>query len=305
MKIHLDKKAIGQRMFDELKKQFGSHLITEELSSDVTYRVMLPFVVSDDELSKTPNLSHIQLVTAGYDQMDLTKLKQHRINLYNAKDVYSDTIAEDILTKIFVLNRNVKNYVKQMKEGAWVRHKNEYELYNTTVGFIGMGSLSNALVKRLEGFDCTFLGYRRSTQKDPKFQEIYTDQNGLDLLLTKSDYVIVTLPLNEETNGLLTKERLMHMKKSALLINVGRGEVIIQDDLIELLETKQIRGAGLDVCYPEPLPRDHILWTLDNVYLTPHNAPSSIHQSKRLQSLIVKNIQAYLTDHPMVNEVKY
>ena len=303
MKIYIDKNAVGIRMYQKLETEFGSELIKDHLSSDTTMMVSMPFIVDEAKFKETPELSHIQLVTAGYDQMNLNLIKQNRIRLYNAKDVYSDTIAEDILTKIFVLNRNVKKYVNQMNEQTWIKHKNEHELYQKTVGFVGMGSITNATIKRLKGFDCTLIGYRKHQIIDERFKAVYTGLDGLDQVMKESDYVIITLPLNDETRGLINKDRLRHMKKDALLINIGRGEVINQDDLVELLKNESIRGVGLDVCYPEPLPKDHILWQLDNVYLTPHNAPSSIHQTTRLYELIKRNIQAYLNDDPMINEV--
>jgi phosphoglycerate dehydrogenase-like enzyme len=223
--------------------------------------------------------------------------------LTNAKDVYSITIAEDIITKILVLNRNVKKYVDQMTTGTWSGYKYEKEIYGSTVGFLGSGSLASAAALRLKAFDAKVICYRKSLEKSPIFDETYHDLDGLETLLKKSDYVVVTLPINADTYHLLDKKRIGMMKKDALLINVGRGEVIDQDALIDALEKGMIRGAGLDVTTPEPLPVDSKLWQMENVYITPHNAPSSPYMLDRLTALISENIDRYLKGERLNNIV--
>ncbi|MDD4184548.1 MAG: NAD(P)-dependent oxidoreductase, partial [Candidatus Izemoplasmatales bacterium] len=126
--------------------------------------------------------------------------------------------------------------------------------------------------------------------------ETYWDQVGLQKLLEQSDYVIVCLSLTEETTHLLDWDMLSRMKSSAILINVARGGIINQEALIKILKEKKIRGAGLDVTTPEPLDPNSELWEMPNVYITPHNASSSIRMRERLYELTRDNLRRYLSN---------
>ena len=171
-------------------------------------------------------------------------------------------------------------------------------------GFLGTGSIATHFANRLSGFNVKLLGYRNKDMAHPTFDETYHGIEGLKHVLKESDYIIITLPLNRLTNQLLTYELLSLMKKDALLINVGRGEVICQDALIKLLQEDKIRGAGLDVVYPEPLNKDNPLWQMSNVYITPHNAPSSIHMLERLYKLVDTNLTNYKENKTQQNTIK-
>jgi phosphoglycerate dehydrogenase-like enzyme len=137
------------------------------------------------------------------------------------------------------------------------------------------------------------------------FDQTYTGEDGLKKLLQQSDYVVITLPLNEHTQRLMDAEKFSWMKKDAVLINVGRGEVVDQDALIEALQLGKLRGAGLDVMTPEPLPKESPLWYMDHVYITPHNAPSSPYMMSRLYDLLEDNIARYLSQKPLKNIVTF
>lgn len=303
MHIYIKKNTIGESYYQQLVKQFPTVTFTDVLSSKVEAAIVTPGVLKKDTLAILPNLKWAQLLTVGYNQVDTDFLKEKNITLTNAKDVYSITIAEDIITKILVLNRNVKTYMNQMQTATWQGYPFEKEIYGSTVGFLGSGSLASAAALRLKAFDTKVICYRKSLDKNPIFDETYHDFAGLETLLKKSDYVVVTLPITKDTYHLLNHERLSMMKKDSLLINVGRGDVIDQDALIDLLEKGLIRGAGLDVTTPEPLPQDSKLWGMQNVFITPHNAPSSPYMLDRLTALVSDNIHRYIKGERLNNVV--
>ncbi|MDY0211244.1 MAG: D-2-hydroxyacid dehydrogenase [Acholeplasma sp.] len=304
MQIYIDKNSLKDIIFDKLKKVFGEHDFVYEPNKDVIIAVVSPNRVKASLLDQMPNLKWIQLTTVGYNQIDLEDLRKRNICLTNAKDVYSITIAEDIITKLLVINRNVKKYIKQMSEGKWIAYDNEHELYNANIGFLGSGSLAVHANERLKAFKTFSMCYRQKQEKHPMFDETYYTKNGLISLLKKADYVINTLPLTDSTKHLLNKESLSYMKKDAVIINVGRGEVIDQQALIEALENHRIRGAALDVTTPEPLPKGSKLWYMDNVYITPHNAPSSPYMFNRLYKLVEENLIRYFKNESLLNIVK-
>lgn len=303
MKIYLKQNFIGETNYTSLKTKFPQVEFTQNMDLDTDVAIVSPSFIKKTNIDKMPNLSWIQLLTVGYDSADTGCLREKGIILTNIKDVLSMTIAEDIITKILVLNRNVKKYVNQMSEGIWKTYPDEKEIFGSTIGFIGAGSLSSSAATRLKAFGTKIICYRKSKEVHPLFDETYHDLRGLELLLNQSDYVILTLPLNAETRYFMNTTRFQMMKKDALFINVGRGEVVDQEALIQALEKGVIRGAGLDVTTPEPLPKDSKLWRMENVYITPHNAPSSPYMLQRLITFIEDNINCYIEGKELKNIV--
>ena len=202
-----------------------------------------------------------------------------------------------------MINRNVKKYLQNMKEKVWKKYNDEVELYGSTVGIVGVGSIGKEIAKRLEPFNVNVIGYRRRYEQEPYFNDIYIGKEGLENLLKQSDYIILALPLNKESYHLINAKTLKLMKPNAVLINIARGEIINQEDLIVALENNWIRAASLDVAVPEPLPSDNKLWTLDNVYITPHNSLSSPNISMRLAELICENIQNFISGNRLINMI--
>ena len=214
MKIYLKQTFIGDTNYKRLESKYPKILFTKTPDSDVDIAIVSPSFVKKDNIEKMPNLKWIQLLTVGYDSADTTFLSKKNIILTNVKDVLSMTIAEDIITKILVLNRNVKKYVNQMSLGVWQTHSDEQEIFGKTIGFIGAGSLSTSAAVRLKAFGAKVICYRKSQTKHPLFDETYHDLNGLKVLLNASDYVVVTLPLNDETHHFMNMSRFKMMKKT-------------------------------------------------------------------------------------------
>lgn len=302
MKVYIDPKFIVQSAIQSMIEMFPNIVFVDSLEGNFDIEVaMIPWTsfISDENLSKLLNLKWIQLLSAGYDGTDFSLLKKYNITYTNAKDVYHISIAEDVIAKILVLNRNYRVYFDNMKQGIWKPIRKEPEIYGSTVGIIGTGSIGKEIAKRLKAFDTQIIGYRKTNAKINDFDEIVNDDQGLNYLLTKSDYVITTLPLNNNTYQFMTKERLSLLKKDAIFINIARGLVVDQDALTELLKEHKIRGAGLDVTTPEPLPSDHELWRLPNVIITPHNSSSSSRLLSRLTVLMTENLNRYINKKPL------
>jgi phosphoglycerate dehydrogenase-like enzyme len=305
MKIYIDKTRIKQKYFDEIVAKFNNVTLTNviEDSYDCDAIVVGPEFVTSPNIAKYPKLKWIQLLTAGFNTIDLKMLKESNIVLTNAKGVYSITIAEDVFTKILMINRNVKHYLDNMKEGKWSPIHYEKEIWGSTVGVLGTGSIATEIAKRMKAFEAKVIGYNRSLNKEEYFDEVYSNIDGLKTVLSNSDYVIIALPLNEATNSLINYEMMSYMKSDAVLVNIARGEIVNQDDLIRVLKERKIRAAALDVTTPEPLPKESELWYLDNVYITPHNSPSSPYLTSRLLGLINKNLELYINNQPLTNKV--
>ncbi|MCK5731947.1 MAG: D-2-hydroxyacid dehydrogenase [Tenericutes bacterium] len=301
MVIYVDPKLIGRKNFEKLKKHYPQIDIVTDVtdSSNIEVLFTMPQIVKELNISDYPKLKWIQYLMAGYDGVELGLLRENNIVFCNAQDIFSKSIAEDVFTKIFYFNRNVRYYLESQKEGKWEPIREEPELTNSTVLILGVGSIGKELSQRFKAFESYVIGFRSRNIKEDNFDEIITENEELNIALHKADYVILALSLTEETKYFFNKEKIDMMKSSALLINVARGKVVNQEDLYRALKEKKIRGAGLDVLDPEPLPRDHPMWKLDNVYITPHNASSSPFMRDRLYKMIVMNLNLYLKGLPV------
>lgn len=301
MIIYVDPKLIGRSNFEKLKKQYPQiDIVTDVVNcTEIEAMFTMPQIVKEMKLSDYPKLKWIQYLMAGYDGIDLKLLRKNNIDFCNAQDIFSKSIAEDVFTKILYFNRNINYYLECQKQGKWEPIREEPEIAGSTVLILGVGSIGKELAKRFKAFESYVIGYRSRNIKEENFDEIITSNDDLGIALKKADYVILALSLTEDTKYFFDKEKFDMMKSSALLINVARGKVVNQEDLYKALKNKSIRGAGLDVLDPEPLPVDHPMWKLDNVYITPHNASSSPFMRDRLYKMIVMNLDLYLKGLPV------
>ena len=302
MRIYIDARYLGQEHVQQLQSEFAHHdFITDpEHVQTAEVIIAMPGLFLKHNLKEMKHLRFVQLLMAGYDQFDLDLAHRLGIKVANAQDVFSTTIAEDILTKIFFFNRHISHYLQAMKAHEWSPIPKERELMGATFGFVGAGSIASTTAQRLKPFSVRLIAYRKEQRTDPLFDETLWGPEGLDTLLRQADSVIIAIPLTAETTHLLDRRRLLLMKHDALLINVSRGMIIDQDALIDLLREKRIRGAALDVVTPEPLPATSPLWELDNVYITPHNASSSTFMQSRLTAMVEKNLKRLdLGEDPM------
>ncbi len=305
MVVYVDPKLIGRANYERLVQDFPDiEFLTEiDRKDEIEVLFTMPKIVKEMKLDDYPKLKWIQYLMAGYDGVDLTAIRDKGIVFCNAQDIFSTSIAEDVFTKILYFNRNVRQYVENMKSGLWAPIREEPELTGSTALILGVGSIGKEVAKRFKAFEMKVIGYRRGNIAEYGFDQIITTQNELDEALKISDYVILALPLTDDTVGMFDMSKLSLMKQTAILINVSRGQVVNQEDLYIALSRKMIRGAGLDVTTPEPLPETHPLWRLDNVYITPHNASSSPYMRERLYQMIVMNLTRYLQGLPVKYQI--
>ncbi len=302
MKIYLDKRGFDKKHVDDLLKEHPG-LFTLTLDRDIDIAFCYANILRKENLQNLPNLKWVQLLSAGYDGADIDEMKKRKLVVTNAKGVFSITIAEDIVTKILVLNRAVKEYIRQMDKGEWLPHRYESEIFGSTIGFLGAGSIATEAAKRLKAFEAKLICYRHSPKKDPAFDEAYTGPEGLKHVLQVSNVIVIALPLTKDTANIINKDTISLMKKTAIIVNVGRGGLINQDDLIEALKSNRIKGAALDVATPEPLPSTSPLWHMDNVYITPHDSTSSPYKFDRLERLVLDNLYVYTANESLDNVI--
>ena len=208
----------------------------------------------------------------------------------------SVSVGEFTLGLALSLLRNIPNHDVATRSGDWVRSPGR-ELSGLTWGLLGCGATGLATARLLQGFNCTVIGF------DPFAQSVEgVTLTSLEKVLASSDVISVHLPSTSQTNGLLNSSKLALMKSSAILINVGRGEVINESDLISALKSKKIAGAALDVRAQEP-PTQGEMETISNLILTPHVAGITAESQLRINQILTSNIALVLESKPATHAV--
>ena len=224
-------------------------------------------------LRKAPGIRWIHARSAGLDHVLVPEVVAHPALLTNGRGAFSPALAEFVLAALLFFAKDLRRLVAQQAAGAWEPFDME-RLEGRTVGIVGYGDIGRAVAARLQPLGVEILAMRRRpglSARDPLVKETLPPERFLELV-TRSDDVVITLPLTPETHGLVGRDAVAAMKRTTVLVNVGRGPVVDEGALVEALEQGRIRGAALDVFETEPLPAESKLWRLPNVLLSPHCA---------------------------------
>jgi phosphoglycerate dehydrogenase-like enzyme len=258
-------------------------------------------------LARAKSLKWLHTLSAGVDTF-LPEADKHFGNallISNASGVYGKPISEHLLALMLAFGHHIKPSVLNMQRCAWERLQPCSELHGCTVGIVGLGDIGSHLAALLQPFGCEVLAWKRTYQQQhPNVSGMLYGPEGLDELLRRSDYVPVCLPGTPSTEGLIDQGRLALMKPTAVILNIGRGYIIDHEALAEALLQHKLGGACLDVTDPEPLPKDHPLWQMENVIITPHISGHSVpHWSRRSAEVFAENFRAYALGQPLPGAV--
>ena len=258
------------------------------------------------ELDDFSNLKWVQSSSAGINHFPIEQFQSNGIMLTSANGVHAYPISETIFAYILGLTRKIHTYVKNQQSKVWHHSNMKMEIHEKTIGIIGVGAIGKETAKIAKAFGMKVLGVRHSGKPVEYVDEMFTPDR-LEELLPMCDYVVLTLPLTNETYQLFTAREFQLMKPTAFFINIGRGKLVMEEDIIAALQAGEIAGAGLDVFEKEPLSGDSPLWEMDNVIITPHTAGSTEYYDKRVvEEIFIPNLKAYLKgQHPFINLVDY
>lgn len=235
----------------------------------------------------------IQTLSAGVDW--LTERVPQHVTVCNARGIYDRPLAEWVVGAILAMQRGHVRSRDQQAKGEWEFFEPD-ELEGRRVVILGIGSIGNAIAARLRPFEVEIVGVGRSARDDVR---AFAD---LDEILPTADILVCMLPLTTETTQLIDARRLALLRDGALLVNAGRGRTVVTDALVAELASGRLRAA-LDVVDPEPLPKEHPLWGLPNVLVTPHMAGDSPSTTVRCFQMAGDQIRRYATGEPLLNEV--
>lgn len=216
-------------------------------------------------------LKYIQLTSAGLDRVPLEYIREHNIELRNARGVYSVPMAEYAILKILELYKDSKSFYEHQGRHEWIKNRSIIELSRKTVAIVGCGSVGIECAKRLKAFGTCVIGVD-ICEGNSEYIDNYALISDIENVLSLCDIIILALPLTSGTRHLFGEKLFKAMKENAILINISRGGVVDYNALIAALQNGKIAGAALDVFEEEPLDRRSVLWDMEKVIITPHNS---------------------------------
>jgi phosphoglycerate dehydrogenase-like enzyme len=253
---------------------------------------------------RAPKLRWVQLTSAGVDRAARSGLVGSEFMITNASGVHATPIGEYVICIMLMFCKGAATFVRAQERREWTRFMSR-ELYGKTVGIVGYGHIGEGVAKLAKAFGCRIIATRRSVT-EPTNTDLVDEllpSSALPRVLAESDFVVLTVPLTNETRHMIDDAALRSMKPTGVLINIARGAVIDTEALIRALKDGTIAGAGLDVFEQEPLPPDHELWSMENVIMSPHISGGTEIYNQRAVAIFCENLRRYLANEPLMNLV--
>ena len=269
---------------------------------DAEYLLGFVRFLPDEAYTQAPQLKLVQVLSAGYDQVNIAGARAARIPICANGGANSVAVAEHAIMLILAVYRKLVAYHQNVAAGQWhtgiPRTVDVFELEGKTVGLVGLGNIGQQVARRLNAFDAEVVYYdvfRLSPEEEARLGVRYVT---LETLLETADVVSLHVPLNHDTRGMIDARALARMKPKAILINTCRGEVVDEPALIAALQQGRILAAGLDTQAQEPADPNNPLLTLPNVTLTPHSAGPTVDSFRKRFANGYANIQRVAAGQP-------
>ncbi|MFK2823138.1 D-2-hydroxyacid dehydrogenase [Arcobacter sp. YIC-80] len=302
----LDRATLGNDVDVSIFEQFGELIVydmtseeqTQDRVKDVDIVLTNKVVINSSQMDNS-TMKLICITATGMNNVDLQYAKQKNIAVKNVAGYSSSSVAQVAFSMIFHFVTKLDYYKSYVDNGNWQKSpifthidKPFYELDNKRVGVIGLGDIGRNFARKAKAFDCEVVYYSTSGKNsNSEYKRV-----ELDELLSTSDIISIHCPLNENTQDLLNYENMSKMKDKAILLNLGRGGIINEEDLAKILDEKEIY-AGIDVVSKEPILEDNPLLKVENkqrLLLTPHIGWASIEARTRLLEMVADNIREFL-----------
>ena len=304
----LDAKTLGNDIDLSGFNQFGDVEIYETTKPNETLErvkdkdiiITNKVVIDKNIMDNAPSLKLICVAATGVNNIDVEYAKQKGIQVRNVAGYSTESVVQHTFAMLFYLLESLRYYDDYVKSGEYAKSdifthlgKPFWEIKGKTWGIIGLGTIGRRVAEVASSFGAKVIYYSTSGVDRPeKYPRV-----SLEELLKTSDIVSIHAPLNEKTKGLIGYEQIKLMKPNAYLLNLGRGGIVIEEDLAKALDENLIAGAGLDVLEKEPITEDNPLLKIKNkekLFITPHIAWTSIEARKTLVNEIIENIKAFL-----------
>jgi phosphoglycerate dehydrogenase-like enzyme len=289
-------------------------MITDKHAADCTrpeYEAMLAraeviygYRLPPNVIARAPRLKWIQGMLAGAEHIITDEIVQSRVILTNMRGIHSSPVSEVALEMMLLLAKQAPLCFQAKQEKKWQRFV-PVLFRSQTVGVVGLGHIGKEIARLSKAFGARVLAADISFKKKTSARnvDVAFPIGQLASLLAESDFVVLSLPFTPETNKIIGEKQLKTMKPTAYLVNVGRGPTVDEEALIRALEEGWIAGAGLDVFTTEPLPVDHKLWELPNVFFSPHISGRMLNYNEVATKLFCENLRRYVDGKKLLNVV--
>jgi len=284
LRRQLSMNSFEVRTFDEFERRIGD--------ADV---LVVSGMWRNDVLDRAQRLRFIQSISAGTDQFDRGKLIERGIRLASAQGVNLHAVAEHAMALMLALTRKLPQARDNQARHIWRGMisdptQREDELSGKTLLIIGLGGIGSRLALLAKAFGLRVIGIKRNPLTGGEAADSVHGLTDLKTMLPQADFVVLTCPLNAETEKVIDADAFSRMKQSAYLVNVARGRCVDEIALIKVLQDQIIAGAALDVTVEEPLPATSPLWGLSNVLITPHTAGETQQYEDTVLDMLVENL---------------
>ena len=305
--VMVERNSVGLDVQVDSYKQLGDvtyypHTTAEEAAKNIGEADVVisnKLQLNETTLKDCPNVKLICNTATGFDNIDLEYCNKRGIRVTNVKDYSTAAVAQHTFAMLFYLLESLAYYDQYVKSGSYINDTifshfstSFHELHGMTWGIIGLGAIGRRVAEIATAFGCNVQYYSTSGKNsNSQYKRV-----ELDELLSTSDIVSIHAPLNEQTEGLINKEALAKMKKSAILLNVGRGPIIVEEDLAKALQNETIKAAGLDVLCAEPMSENNPLFEIKDstkLFISPHMAWASLEARARLMQTIFEQVRDF------------
>ncbi|GAA1324303.1 D-2-hydroxyacid dehydrogenase [Nonlabens tegetincola] len=275
------------------------------LEAEILWMSALSDEIFDEILAKNRSLQWVQLTAAGFDWIlrdGLTARLENGLRATRSGHSFDTPIAEFVLASMFYHARKFPELVHAQRARQWTRPEAD-EIGGSTVAIVGTGSIGQEVAWRAKAMGSTVLGVNRTGTPAQGFDRV-VPQSELKTLLPVTDYLVIAAPLTHETRHMIGTAEFDAMKNTAVLINVGRGEIVETRSLQDALRSGAISAAVVDVFEEEPLPSEHELWDVPNLFVTPHTSFRASGNLRRLETEFRLNLERYLKGETLAGEMK-
>jgi phosphoglycerate dehydrogenase-like enzyme len=256
--------------------------------------------------TRAPHLKWIHLPHAGIDDDVFGRLLDQGVRLTNVSGAMADPIAWSAIAGLLYLGRGFPHWAAGQQQSEWTPQAlgaEPVDLREQTAVVVGLGAIGSAVARLARALTLHVIGVRRSPAREGDPVDELVTPDALPTVLPRADWLIVTTPLTAQTRGLIDEAALDLLPRGARIVNVARGAIIDEPAMVARLADGRLGGAYLDVFAEEPLPETSPLWSMPNVIVTPHNSEAVRHPERRLDTYFLRNLQHWLLDEPLENEV--
>jgi len=280
----------------------GQERIADELPTADIYCGHAKVPVPWEEVVSAGRLQWIQSSAAGLDHCLVPCVIDSEIPVTSASGVLARQVADHTLALLAGMLRDLPTFFRAQQKREFIRRPTR-DLHGACIGIVGLGGNGHRLARVLKAFETTILATDWYPENKPDYVDELLPADKLDDLLPRVDVLILAAPLNEHTRGMIDVRRLRLLPPEAVLINVARGPLVVESDLVEVMQSGHLWGAGVDVTEKEPLAPESPLWDLPNVIITPHVGGQRASRIDDMTNLFCENLRLFQTGKPLINRV--